>query len=130
MNRTLLPVVALVTIAGALLAGCASPRHWPAVTVPPTGEHTPGRWVWAELFAAEVAEAERFYAEVFNWQFDTLGSGPEAYTLIRAGDRPVAGIVHKKKPAGEQRAGRWLGVFSVADVDRTAELAVRGGARS
>lgn len=125
----LLFVVAAVAIGAALLTGCASTQRWPSITAQPTGQHTPGRWVWAELFAAEVAEAKRFYAEVFAWSFDTQGGGPEAYTLIRAGDRPIAGIVHKEKPADARHAGRWLGVLSVADTDRAAEQAVSGGGR-
>lgn len=87
----------------------------------------PGRWVWAELFTADAAAARRFYGEVFDWQFETLGVGRGGYTLVRTAGQPIAGIVEKAKTAEATTAGRWLGLVSVADVDRAAELATAAG---
>jgi predicted enzyme related to lactoylglutathione lyase len=131
MRRSLIPMLVL---AGALLAfagGCmkAPPPPWPAITEPPTNIHTPGRWVWAELFADNVDAAKTFYQEVFGWKFESSGAGKDAYTLVRDDGRPIAGIVHFAKPADAVRSARWLALMSVPDVARTAEQATASGGK-
>jgi hypothetical protein len=86
-------MLSILMLTGAVLlfaGGCtkAGPP-WPAITEPPTGVHTPGRWVWAELFTDNVDEARTFYQEVFGWKFESTGAGKDAYTLVRADGRPT-----------------------------------------
>ena len=131
MRRSL---IIMLVLAGAVLAfagGCtkATAPPWPAITEPPTGVHTPGRWVWAELFTDNVDAAKTFYQEVFGWKFESAGAGKDAYTLVRADGRPIAGIVHFAKPADAVRSARWLALMSVADVARTAEQATASGGK-
>jgi uncharacterized protein len=130
MRRSL---VKMLVLAGAVLffaGGCmkAAPP-WPAITEHPTGIHTPGRWVWAELFTDNVDTAKTFYREVFGWKFESTGAGKEAYTLVRADGRPIAGIVHYAKPADAVRSGRWLAFMSVPDVARTADQTTASGGK-
>jgi predicted enzyme related to lactoylglutathione lyase len=123
------PIVRLVCLVGALvlLAACASTPQWPGVTAQPTGETTPGRWVWAELFTADVAAARAFYGQVFGWGFRTVGDGPDAYTLIDNRGTPIAGMIHRAADADATRSARWLGLLSVASVDAAAEHARQAG---
>jgi predicted enzyme related to lactoylglutathione lyase len=116
--KTLLLAAAVLTLAGGCTKAPAPP--WPAITEPSTGIHTPGRWVWAELFADNVDAAKTFYREVFGWKYESTGAGKDAYTLVRADGRPIAGIVHFAKPADAVRSGRWLAFMSVPDVARAA----------
>jgi predicted enzyme related to lactoylglutathione lyase len=123
----------MLVLAGAVLlfaGGCmkAGPP-WPAITEQPTGVHMPGRWVWAELFTDNVNVAKTFYQEVFGWKFESTGAGKDAYTLVRADGRPIAGIVHYAKPADAARAGRWLAFMSVPDVAGAASLTNNAGGK-
>jgi len=129
MKRSARFLLAGITICGALLTGCASTPRWPAITPEPAAQPMPGRWVWAELFTADAAAAKRFYGDVFGWQFESLGVGRHGYSLVRADGQPIAGILQKEPKAEATTAGRWLGLLSVADVDRAAELASAAGGK-
>ena len=95
-----------------LFVGCASKPPWPAIAETDLGPVSPGRWVWAELFAADVLAAENFYGPVFGWTFQSFGAGPKPYTLIRNGGKPIAGILpHPARDTDAQRA-RWIALMS------------------
>jgi len=121
----------MLVLAGAallLIGGCTTtaPR-WPAISESPTDVHLQGRWVWADLITDNVDIEKRFYGEVFGWQYETNGTGKDAYTLIRADGRPIAGIVPYAKPADADRSARWLAFMSVPDPDRAADQAAASG---
>ena len=131
MRRSL---IIMLLLAGAVLSfagGCmkAPAPQWPAVAEPPTGIHTPGRWVWAELISDNVDAAKTFYQEVFGWKFESTGSGKDAYTLVRVDGRPIAGIVHLAKPADAVQSARWLPFMSVPDAARATQQAADAGGR-
>jgi predicted enzyme related to lactoylglutathione lyase len=122
-----------IALAGMLLiltGGCTTtgPR-WPAITDAPTDVHIQGRWVWAELMADNVDTEKTFYRDVFGWQFESRGTGTNTYAIVRVEGRPIAGIIHFVKPAGAERAARWLPLMSVADVASAAEHAVALGGK-
>lgn len=123
----------ILVLAGAvllLIGGCtATNPRWPAISESPTEVHLQGRWVWAELMADNVEIEKRFYREVFGWQYETFGTGKDAYTLIRVDGRPIAGIVPFEKPADADRSARWLAFMSVPDPDRAADQATASGGR-
>ena len=118
LRRMLVLACAVLILAGGCMKAPAPP--WPAITEQPTGIHTAGRWVWAELFADNVDAAKTFYQEVFGWKYESIGAGKDAYTLVRVDGRPIAGIVHFSKPADAVRSGRWLAFMSVPDVKSAA----------
>jgi predicted enzyme related to lactoylglutathione lyase len=121
-------MLAALTVSMTFATGCATTPRWPAIADPATGVMTPGRWVWAELFTDDVTAAKNFYGEVFDWEFEEVGEGKDAYTLIRAGGRPIAGILHYPKgTAASGQAGRWIGLMSVPDVARAAQQASDAG---
>jgi predicted enzyme related to lactoylglutathione lyase len=126
-------LVRVLVLAGAVLllaGGCTTtgPR-WPAISEAPSDVRIQGRWVWGELFADNVEAEKTFYREVFGWQYDSYGTGKDAYTLIRANGRPIAGMVHYAKPAGAERSARWMAFMSVPDVASTAEQAAASGGK-
>ena len=130
MKHFLKGMLVLAVAALLLIGGCTTttPR-WPAISEPPTDVHLQGRWVWAELMADNVETEKQFYGEVFGWQYETYGTGRDAYTLIRVDGQPIAGIVHYAKPAEADRSARWLAFMSVADVERAAEQAATSGGK-
>ena len=123
----------MLVLAGAallLIGGCTTttPR-WPAISESPTDVHLQGRWVWTELLADNVDIEKAFYRDVFGWQFETYGTGKDAYTLIRVDGRPIAGIVPYARPADADRSARWLAFMSVPDPDRAADQAAASGGK-
>jgi hypothetical protein len=85
--------------------------------------------VWGELLADNVEAEKTFYREVFGWQYDTQGSGKDAYTLVSVNGRPIAGIIHYAKPADAARSARWLALMSVPDAARAAQQAAASGGK-
>ena len=126
-------IQAMLVLAGAvllLIGGCtATTPRWPAISESPTDVRLQGRWVWAELMADNVDIEKRFYRDVFGWQYETYGTGTDAYTLIRVDGRPIAGIVSYARPADADRSARWLAFMSVPDVDRVADQTAASGGR-
>jgi hypothetical protein len=130
MRKTLAGAMTLAVMALVLAGGCAAkPPQWPAISEPATNRHTQGRWVWGELFADNVDAERVFYREVFGWDYDTVGTGKNAYTLIRAGGRPIAGMIHYAKPADARRSARWIAFMSVPDAASAAGQAAAAGGR-
>jgi uncharacterized protein len=125
MKRSTLLIALLAAML--LATGCATKPPWPAITEPATGVSTPGRWVWEELFTDDVAAAKTFYGRVFDWQFEQVGEGKDAYTVVKSSDRSIAGILHYPKAAEADRSARWLGLMSVPDVKMAAEQASAAG---
>jgi len=102
----------------------AADRYWPPIADPPTNEHRPGKWVWAELLTRDVARAAEFYAKVFNWTYETYGPEDDlqTYTLIFADGVPIGGMVFADPPDPKTLPNaRWVGLLSVADVDAATQ---------
>ena len=85
-----------------------------------------GRFVWFELLTKDTERAASFYTKTLPWRIEpmTMQDGSQ-YTLIKAGDTALGGIV---SPAGDA-PNAWVSYVSVADVDSTAErIKAAGGA--
>ncbi|ESR26008.1 VOC family protein [Lutibaculum baratangense] len=91
-----------------------------------------GTFVWYELMTSDPAAALAFYGSVVGWTTSGMpmpGKPDETYTMLHAGDRPVAGLMALPEDVASQ-GGRpgWIGYVVVEDVDRAAEkLAAAGG---
>jgi hypothetical protein len=72
---------------------------------------------WVDLSAADFDGAQRFYGDLFGWEFDV---GPEEtghYTMCRSGGLNVAGMMPRQS---EQQPSVWSTYFASDDVDTTA----------
>lgn len=81
-------------------------------------------FVWFELVTPDAGAAGAFYKAVVGWGSD-LSSGPSGpYTIFKAGEIPVGGMLEMKDvPPG------WLGYVGVDDVDAFAKkVEAAGGA--
>lgn len=128
-HAMLLPAL-LVLLQGG--AASAAEQWWPPITDPPTAQHQPGRWVWAELLTRDVARAAEFYGRVFDWTFETFGPADDfkTYTLVSSAGLPIAGMVFSEAEGDPaSRDARWVGLMSVQDVDAAASQVKRGGGR-
>jgi uncharacterized protein len=117
---------------GSLLAlsSHAGDRYWPPIVDPPTGQHTPGRFVWGDLVTADVAAAASFYGKVFGWTFETYGGEDDrdTYTLALADGLPIGGMVFDQRAMkGKIPSARWVGLISVADVNASTAAVTAGG---
>jgi predicted enzyme related to lactoylglutathione lyase len=82
-----------------------------------------GHFVWYELVTTDVEAAKAFYAGVVGWGTRDAPMGGSTYSLLTAGDAPVAGLI--KLPAEAAKAGappQWIGYVGVGDVDAAAGL--------
>jgi uncharacterized protein len=112
------------------LSAHAADRYWPPIVDPPTGQHTPGRFVWGELVTSDVAAAAGFYGRVFGWTFETYGSDDDrdTYTLALADGLPIGGLVFDQRAMkGRTPSARWVGLISVQDLKAATTAVTAGG---
>lgn len=127
---------AMIGMAATLIAAAstasAADRYWPPIVDPPSGQHTPGRWVWADLVTTDVAAAADFYGKVFGWTFETYGGDDDraTYTLALADGLPIGGLVFDERAMRDTKpSARWIGLISVPDVRAAADAVTRGGGK-
>lgn len=124
-TQTALILAACLALPG--LARAAEPGL-PPLTATPTNQHTPGRFVWGDLFSTDPDASARFYSSVFGWVPRTIGTDAKSYTILYAGADPIAGIARGPANPRKADAARWIGYISVPDVDQAAAaIAARGG---
>jgi predicted enzyme related to lactoylglutathione lyase len=82
----------------------------------------PGTFAWVDLRTTDLADARRFYAELFGWSYagaDTGGRG--AYTAASLAGDAVAGL----KPLAEEQSAQgvapfWLNYVAIESADAAA----------
>jgi predicted enzyme related to lactoylglutathione lyase len=117
----------------ALICGCASvPINLPAVTEQPTNVRQPGRIVWHDLLTDKPAESQRFYEQLFGWEFDRIGPdfGPIAqanYMLIRHEGRLIGGMIDENRLDNDQDISQWVVLMSTDDIDGAVAALERSG---
>ena len=88
---------------------------------------THGDFGWRELMTDDVDTAREFYETVIGWNAEVVDVGKGPYTLLKIGDRPVAGMMAKPAMAAEAPTA-WTCYVTVDDVDaRAARAADAGG---
>lgn len=53
-----------------------------------------GAFSWSELLTTDVRGAKAFYGELLGWTFQSVNPAGVDYTMIKAGDREVGGIMN------------------------------------
>ncbi len=89
-----------------------------------------GRFVWYDLMTTDVDAAKRFYSAVVGWTTEPWPSDGPPYTMWKANDRAIGGVMALSDAA---RAGgappHWMAYICVPDVDATAKQAVGLGGK-
>jgi hypothetical protein len=87
-----------------------------------TGKY--GHFCWYELMTSDFAAASAFYRAVVGWGEQADGG----YTLFKAGEQPVAGMMALAPDDCERGAGPgWIGYISVEAVEGAASQIVAAG---
>ena len=87
-------------------------------------------FVWYELMTGDVAAAKAFYSKVVGWDMQDTPMPGMTYTVLRAGETQVAGLMAMPKDACD--AGMkpcWVGYIGVDDVDGAAAKVTRLGGK-
>jgi uncharacterized protein len=93
-----------------------------------TKASTSGRFVWHDLMTTDAKAAIAFYTELLGWKTTEVEMGPMGkYTMIKAGDRDIGGIMTLDKKHGVP--SHWLGYTTTDDVDAAAKRAVELGGK-
>lgn len=76
-----------------------------------------GKFIWHDLVTTDLEADKRFYSGLFGWSYEQRrGPNGNTYTLVKSGDRFVAGMVAEQRPKDGSDISRWLGYLSVPDV--------------
>ena len=62
---------------------------------------TPGIVSWNEMVSRDPDGSKKFYSQLFGWKIETMNMGAGVdYTMMKVGDRPVAGLIRMPTEAG------------------------------
>lgn len=78
-----------------------------------------GAFSWCELITPDVAGAKTFYEKLFGWVMEDMPMEGMSYTVVKAGDREVGGIM-ATPPEAEGMPPAWGTYVTVDDVDELA----------
>lgn len=88
-----------------------------------------GAFSWSELMTSNPEAAKKFYSELFGWETDDMPMGDMTYTVLKAGDKEVGGIM--SIPEQAKGTPPYWGIYvTVDDVDTTAKKAEELGAKT
>jgi uncharacterized protein len=87
---------------------------------------TPGLFSWNELTTSDPKAAIEFYTKLFGWKTEVMHPGGMDYTVIKAGDRPIGGVMGLPRPGCPVT---WTAYVTVDNIDETAKLAESLGGR-
>jgi predicted enzyme related to lactoylglutathione lyase len=105
-------------------AGIRDPQGAVVSAFQPAGDApvAEGVFVWDELLTTDVAEAKRFYGEVFGWGARDMDMGESgSYTIFTSGDADRAGCMLIRP--GMEAPPSWNVYVGTQDVDAATETA-------
>ena len=97
----------------------------PSITSPTTSAHRAGKVIWLDLETTHLARAQKFYADLFGWEFRNYHADGVDYAVAMQGGHPVAGILQRRIDKGGERASAWLPFLAVRDVDAAVSTALQ-----
>jgi predicted enzyme related to lactoylglutathione lyase len=125
--------IAFIYVVLSSIAACASVNiNLPSVTDSPTGERLPGKIIWRDLLTNDPAASQKFYGELFGWEFESVGTASNlesdsSYTLIRHNGQLIGGMIDTLALNGRRDISQWVVLMSVEDVDASTEAVTANG---
>ena len=86
-----------------------------------------GAFSWCELMTSDVEAAKAFYTKLFGWETKDMPMEGLTYTMVKAGDKDVGGIMLIPKEA-QGMPPKWGTYVTVDNVDEIAKTAEQLGA--
>jgi len=87
-----------------------------------------GAFSWNELMTSDIAGAKAFYGELLGWELRDTQTPEMTYTMIKAGDREVGGLM--AIPENVKGApSMWGAYVTVDDVDKQISRAEKLGGK-
>jgi predicted enzyme related to lactoylglutathione lyase len=120
--------LAITTVLGLGLSASASTATFQPLHDPASGEHHPGKFVWADLFTTDPVAATKFYTGLFGWTANTIDQNGKTYIVFSNGSRPVAGLA-PRHTANSKRPARWISYIAVPDINSTLALVTNAGGK-
>lgn len=124
----------LISLLALFAAACASlDVSLPSITESPTGERLPGKIIWRDLLTDDPSASQRFYGELFGWEFESIGTASNlrsntAYTLIRHNGRLIGGMIDTLALNNRDDISQWVVLMAVEDLDaRVTAVTGSGG---
>ncbi|MBM3648056.1 MAG: VOC family protein [Alphaproteobacteria bacterium] len=88
----------------------------------------PSNFVWYELMTTNAKAAAGFYRKVVGWKADDAAMPGMDYTLLKAGEAPMAGLMDMPKEAkGAGAMPGWMGYVGVDNVDAYVGRVTKAG---
>lgn len=135
-RRRFLPDPVRLLVFGLILSLCATVGVADSVFPPlnPTpkgkGKSIDGKFIWVDLFTADLKVASDFYTRTFGWTAEKFTVREVDHILMRRQGMPVAGLVLRKRVRGEDASGLWVGYISVQSVSSALAVVKREGGKS
>ena len=86
-----------------------------------------GAFSWNELMTRDVDAAKTFYSNLFGWTLEDMQTNDMGYTIAKASDKEVAGIMGMPPEAGDMPP-TWGAYVTVDDVEaRAKQVETLGG---
>ncbi len=87
-----------------------------------------GKFVWYDQMSNDLPGAEKFYSKVVGWELAPNTMNAQTYTLLKAGETMVGGLMPIPQDAAGVRPA-WMGYIAVDDVKAYADkVKAAGGA--
>jgi predicted enzyme related to lactoylglutathione lyase len=88
----------------------------------------PSNFVWYELMTTDLDAAGAFYKTVVGWNSEAWDKSEMRYTIVKAGDTAVAGLMTIPAEAAKMGARpAWHGYIHAGDVDAATENVKKAG---
>ena len=89
-----------------------------------------GKFVWYDQMSNDLPGAEKFYSQVVGWSLAPNTMNAQKYTLLKAGDNMVGGLMPIPEEAAKMGVRpAWMGYIAVDDVKAYADkVKAAGGA--
>lgn len=111
----------LLLLLSSLLGGCLTGQNKPSkISQNTTGLQLTGKFIWYDIFTADLSSAANFYNRLFGWSFEDV-QGRQLQTIFLDGV-PIGNAIEIDKERENNSGGQWLCYMSTPDVDTAVEV--------
>lgn len=121
-------IYASLLLVAVILTACSTTGvNMPALEGSVDGDRLPGKIIWHELITDTPEKTQRFYSELFAWEFEPLADNGVNYFLIRHNGEAIGGMIDQNKLPTKADISQWVALFAVTDIAQSAEQVANAG---